>query len=110
MSKSEIEEILDFHLRALGIAHERQFVIPGRKFAYDFFIEPDIVIEVQGGTWSEKRTGHSTGSGIRRDCEKLNHATANGYRQLSFTTDMVGSGEALIVIEKTIARGKGESQ
>jgi very-short-patch-repair endonuclease len=79
------------------VHYEREVkVIPGRKFTWDFFIrEANLLIEINGGTKIWKRTGHSSPEGIERDCEKHNLATLYGYRTMSFTSDMVTSGEAI---------------
>lgn len=97
-----IEDAFAFQLTAHGIAYEREYhAIPGRRYRWDFRVG-DILIEIQGGTWSPKRTGHSTGAGIKRDCEKLNIATLNGWRTLNFTSDMVTSGEAVLKVKEAI--------
>ncbi len=81
---------------------EREYrAIPGRKFRYDFYIPPDLLIELQGGIW-QYRPSHASASGIRRDCEKVNLATLNGYKILLFTSDMIDSGEAIEIVERII--------
>ncbi|HEY3620730.1 MAG TPA: hypothetical protein VGK96_28335 [Candidatus Sulfotelmatobacter sp.] len=55
-------------------------------------IEPMILVEIEGGTWSQGR--HSRGYGMAKDAEKYNRATILGYRILRYTTDMVMSGHA----------------
>lgn len=103
--KSELEETLALDLRALDIPFERQVkAIPGRKFAWDFKVA-NILIEIQGGVWMQK-SAHNTGRGVSRDCEKLNLATLAGYRVLSFTGDMVKSGDAVSIIHRAIEEVK----
>lgn len=98
---SDLESTLAFQLRALEIPFEQQVkAIPGRRYTWDFLVS-DLLIEVQGGIWRAKGA-HNTGKAIMRDCEKLNLATLAGYRVLSFTADMVNSGEAVAIIEKAI--------
>ena len=93
------EDMLAFHLSANGITYEREYkAISGRRYRWDFRIGKTLLVEVQGGTWSRERSGHSTGAGIRRDCEKSNIAVMNGYKVLYFTSDMVKSGEAINTI------------
>ena len=102
---SPLELELALQLRVLGIEYKEQVrAIAGRRFVWDFQVG-NTLIEVQGGTWSDKRTGHSTGAGIRRDCEKLNLATLNGYKVLSFTADMIHDGTAFTTIEKLVEIG-----
>ena len=96
---SDIEDTLTFQLTACEIPFDRQVqAIPGRKFTFDFQVD-DILIEVQGGVYMDK-SGHNTGNGVTRDCEKNNLAVFNGYRTLMFTSKMVNDGVAVEVIEK----------
>ena len=102
---SKGEEALALHLRADGIEYQREVkLIQGRKWSWDFVVSKPYVagfaIEVQGGTWS--KGGHSTGSGIARDCEKANAAAVLGYRTLFFTTSMVMDGTAIATIRQAL--------
>lgn len=101
---SATEDRLSFQLRAAGIEHEREYhAIPARRYRWDFaLVEARVLIEVQGGIWMRDRTGHTTGKGVRRDCEKANLAALHGWRTLFFTSDMVESGEAVRVIDEVI--------
>ena len=96
-TESGAEDAFAYQLARADIGFEREVAcIPGRKFRFDFRIEgTKILIEIQGGVWSKTRSGHSTGSGIRRDCEKLCAATLQGFSQFNFTPDMVRDGFAL---------------
>jgi very-short-patch-repair endonuclease len=103
---SEVEDELEYQVKALGLpAPEKQTqLIPGRKFAFDFYWpSAKLAVEIQGGTWHVG--GHSTGTGIARDCTKANLAVMHGYRILHFTTQMVKSGEALEFIEAILTKG-----
>jgi very-short-patch-repair endonuclease len=95
---SKGEEALAAQLRAAGVEFEReQTLIPKRRFRFDFLITgSDLVIEVEGGTWSGGR--HTSGVGFRSDCYKYNLALELGYRVLRYTTDMVTKGEAIAQI------------
>ena len=103
---SDLEEVLVYQLRVYNISFEREFIIHGRRFRWDFKLDDPsrlsngILVEVQGGVWV--KSGHSSGVGITRDCEKINYATLNGYRLLSFTGDMVNNGIAIQTICKII--------
>ena len=92
---SKGEQALAAQLQAAGVRFEReQLLIPGRRFRFDFVITgSDLVIEVEGGTWSGGR--HTSGVGFRSDCFKYNKALELGYRVLRYTTDMVTKGEAI---------------
>ena len=97
------EETLALHIRALRLpAPEREVaLIPGRRYRWDFVWRTQrIALEVQGGIW--RKSGHTTGTGITRDCEKANLAALAGYRTLFVTTDMVDRGEAVIVLQRAL--------
>lgn len=103
--QSEGEALLALQLRVEGIEFQREYrALPERKFRWDFFIAPDLLIEVQGGTWNYGKSGHATGMGALRDCEKASLAAANGFRQVTATTAQVRNGEALEWIKQAIAR------
>lgn len=100
---SEGEATLALMLRIEGIPFEREFeAIPGRKFRWDFHVKPDLLIEVQGGVWNFRKSGHSSGVGITRDAEKSSLAAAHGYRQITATTEQVKSGQAMEWIRAAI--------
>ena len=83
-------------------------IIPGRKFEFDFVHKRHkVAVEIQGGTWV--KGAHSTGSGIRRDCEKQNLAMATGYKLYAFTSDMLKGGDPtylLLLIEQVRSLSK----
>lgn len=65
---------------------------PTRRYRLDFVVLPvelKIGFEIDGGTWSEERTGHNWGTGITRDHEKQNLAMLAGWRIFRFTADML---------------------
>ena len=104
-----LEDTLAFQLDALGVPYTREFrAIPGRRFRWDFLIgnsdKSRLLVEVQGGTWARERSGHSSGSGIARDCEKNNLAVLQGWRTLMFTSDTIKNGEAARIIEEAYDR------
>ena len=99
-SKGEIA--LAGQLDARGIGYERELMlIPKRRFRFDFLLAGDLIIEVEGGTWSGGR--HTSGVGFRSDCQKYNMALELGYRVLRYTTDMVTRGEAIAQVERIVA-------
>lgn len=91
-NSSRLEEQFYWHVLALGLPQpERQYRIPGskRRFVYDFaWPDKRLLVEIQGGVWVPN-TGHTSGRGITRDCEKANEATLCGYRLLVFTGNMI---------------------
>ena len=65
-----------------------QTIIPQRKYRFDYVHHPSkVAIELNGGVWA--RMGHSTGSGITRDYEKLNLAQSLGWRVFQLSGDMI---------------------
>lgn len=73
--------------------------IHGRKFRFDYaWPRHNLLLEIQGSTWV--KGGHSTGTGIARDCEKGNLATLAGWKVLHVTGDQIKSGQALKWLQK----------
>ena len=101
MSKSELEALLGFQMRAAGLpTPKREYVFHNtRKWRFDF-AWPDrmLAAEVEGGVYRQGR--HTRGSGFVNDCEKLNEAALLGWRVLRLPGPWVGSGEALEWIER----------
>jgi hypothetical protein len=79
--------------------------IPDRKFRYDFaFPDLRILVEVQGGICARTRMGHSSVTGQERDAEKLNLASAYGYRMFHFTTKMIEDERGFDLLLNTIKK------
>lgn len=104
MRKSEWEENLAAQMRCVGLKFEREFyAIPKRRYRWDFaFPKHKLLIEVQGGIWSRGKSGHTSGRGVQRDCEKSNEATILGWRTLKVTSDHIRSGQAIQWITQAI--------
>ena len=85
---SALEESLAFGLTHLapdlrGWVREHR-AIPGRKFRADFaFPASRLAIECQGGIFM-RRGAHAGPTAAKRDMEKLNLYTVNGWRLLQF--------------------------
>jgi len=96
------EETLALHLKARGIKFVREYhFAPGRKYRADFAVLegiPKILVEVEGGAYSEGR--HTRGSGFSEDCIKYNLAATLGFSVLRYTTQMVQAG----IADREIAR------
>lgn len=91
---SEGEETLAIHLRARGIAFEREYrFAPPRRWRADFRIGERLLVEVEGGIWVQGR--HNRASSIEADFAKYNAATVLGFTVLRYSTAMVTSGEAI---------------
>ena len=99
---SEGEAILSQHLRTLKIEFEQEFKFhPTRKWRADFHLKGrKILVEVEGGIWSNGR--HTRGKGYLGDLDKYNAATMMGYQVIRFSTEQVKSGKAIEQIFKLI--------
>lgn len=64
-------------------------IAPGRKHRADFKVSRDLLVEVDGGSWSGGR--HTRGKGFADDCEKASLAAIAGYRVIHCTTEQVDS-------------------
>lgn len=101
---SRLEETLAFQLRAAGIPFDREVkAIPGRKFSFDFAFDGRLLLEVQGGTFARDRTGHSSGMGIHRDCEKTVLAQLAGWKVFPCDEKHITSGQALRWVQEALA-------
>lgn len=107
MSDSPLEAQFAFYLEHLAPdipTPVREFKFhPTRKFKIDFaFIRERLAVEIDGGTYSRGR--HVRPEGYRRDCEKGNLLTLNGWRTLRFTSDMLDDPQAVIeTVRKALA-------
>lgn len=102
---SKAEEEFAVHLRAHKIPFEREFMFAkdiGRRWRSDFYIEPDILVEIEGGVFSGG--AHTRGKHFISDCEKYNTATLMGYRVFRFVPDRhVSTGLAIEMITRAMA-------
>lgn len=80
--------------------------LPDRQYKWDFgWPAYRLLVEIQGGTFSRKKMGHNSGSGLHRDYEKLNLAVLAGWRQFMFAEHHIRDGKALLWIQEIIAQG-----
>jgi very-short-patch-repair endonuclease len=106
---SALEDDLSFQIKAcLTEQPVREFKpIDGRQFRVDFcFTALKIVVEVEGGVWTEK-SRHRTGEGYKRDVEKYNLLSIDGWMLIRVTGDDIKSGKAITWIERAINKRKG---
>jgi len=78
-----------------------------RKWRADFaFPEHRLLIEVDGGVWTQGR--HTRGAGYIADCEKFNAAAMLGWRVLRFCephiTDLSALDLTIALIQGTIIK------
>ena len=78
-----------------------------RKFRIDF-AEPflKIAIEIDGGIWMRGKSGHSSGSGIKRDQEKTTLLSQYGWSVLRFEPDEAMTAKTIEIVSKTIENKK----
>lgn len=102
------EGILAMQLQALQVPFEREFRFHStRRWRADFHIVGrQLLIEIEGGVWSEGR--HTRGKGYMADMQKYNEATALGYQIIRFETSQVKSGYAVRWIENFLSLNEGK--
>lgn len=63
-------------------------LIPERRYRFDYaHMESKVAIELNGQTW--RLGGHSSGSGLQRDYEKLNLAQSLGWCVFQLSSQMI---------------------
>jgi very-short-patch-repair endonuclease len=100
---SKAEERLAFHMRAEGIAFEREYRFDQtRRWRFDFaFPEKRLAIEIDGGIHTGGR--HVRARGFCDDLAKLNSAVMQGWKVLRFVPSWVKNGLAINTIKKALA-------
>jgi hypothetical protein len=101
--ESQLELLLLNRLEQAGLPVGEAQVkgIPGRKFKFDRAWVPEkVAVDINGGTFA--RMGHSTGTGIERDCVKACLAAINGWRYLPLTKHMIQDGRAVTLIAQAL--------
>ena len=84
----------------------RQYLYyPGRRFRSDFAWPGVLLIEIEGGVWG-KPSGHNTGSGIEKDCERSRYAAVSSYPVYRVTKKALDEDPLLIVAQLKAIVGK----
>jgi len=99
---SPLEDLFAEQLALHRIVFEREFQAlaeQGRKFRWDFYVRPHLLIEINGGIWLGRAGGHSSPFGITRDYQKLNLATVHGFSSLLLTSKDVKNGAGLTLVQ-----------
>lgn len=79
-----------------------------RKYRADFAnIESKVIIEIQGGIYG--KGGHSSISGIKRDCEKFFCAAQLGWYVFPLYADMIEFSNLKIIADVIVARKPKDS-
>lgn len=100
-----LEDRLALQMRAHGLPlPEREYRFDEvRMWRFDFaWPEHRVAVEVDGGTWSGGR--HNRGAGFEADAEKINAATALGWRVFRYTAMRIRSGCAVMEIRVHLER------
>jgi hypothetical protein len=109
-TRSSLEQLFldQWQLRFPDLPPVEQFTIPewrgfareqkrrGPPMRADFaWPAAAVALELQGGTWGRRRSGHSTGKGIQQDCIKTFVAQSAGWVLLPMTTTMLQQQELI---------------
>lgn len=71
---------------------------PRRRWRFDFALPArKIAIEINGGIWSNGR--HVRGTGYLRDREKINAATADGWRVFELGTGQITPAHVQAIVD-----------
>lgn len=94
----------------LELVAQKKGVVAGRRFVYDFCVpSANVLIECNGGTWARGNSGHSSGTGIARDAEKVNQAQIYGYNIFVLTIDKLTTEYIASVAEYCREKQKGNT-
>lgn len=84
--------------------------IRGRLFRFDLaWPDAKVAVEIQGGTWSPQRMGHSSGSGIERDQAKANEAQLQGWIVLAYSDHGINDGSMVEDVRRALEIRRGSS-
>ncbi len=91
---SKGEEAFYLHCKALKMPlPEREYRFCDRRWRFDFaWPTYKLAVEIEGGIWNGGR--HTRGAGYKRDTEKYNRATKEGWGVLRYDTKAATSGTA----------------
>lgn len=78
---------------------------PARKWRFDHAWPAQMLaLEVEGGIWTQGR--HNRSRGFLGDMEKYNQATLLGWRVLRCTTEMMKSGDAVLLVQRALGKSR----
>ncbi|HEY9701452.1 MAG TPA: hypothetical protein V6C58_03360 [Allocoleopsis sp.] len=78
---------------------------PVKTYKADFYhIPSSTVIEIHGGIWMPA-SGHNTGSGITKNCEKLCLCTSLGMKYFALTSKMINEYYLNLIANTISLRG-----
>lgn len=90
-----------------------QKIFPERPRMHVDFYNPEwrVAVEIDGGQWAQrhgKKSGHSSGTGLQRDAEKLALCNRYGIALYRMPTSMV-SYEEILKLHQSILKKENES-
>jgi very-short-patch-repair endonuclease len=92
------EETLLIQMRAVGLPEPKRehMGIPGRRFRYDFWWEPEkLAVEVEGGVYLGRFGRHTSPQGYTKDAEKYNLGALQGHTIIRVTPSHIRTGHAI---------------
>lgn len=107
---TELERLALAELTLHGLKPpEREYLgLRPRLFRFDFaWPDAKLAVECQGGTWSSKRMGHSSGSGIQRDMAKANEAQLQGWLILAYSDHGINDGSMVKDVRRALESRRG---
>ena len=113
-SRSDLEELLAFQLKAAGLRLEREYRFhPQRQWRFDFASPTKrLAVEVEGVAFKgHGKAAHLDGrhvrpKGFEEDAAKYAEAAILGWRVLRVTGRMVKRGQALAYVERALGEGR----
>jgi hypothetical protein len=89
-------KIVEKHLPWSDRIHSIYYFLPEYQYSILYGSRIDFAwpylrmgIEVQGGTWSRGRSGHSSGTSLDRDYKKFNHLQSLGWICFQYSASML---------------------
>jgi very-short-patch-repair endonuclease len=105
-TKSQLEKIFEQQLKdepEMIPFEDEVYFLDNRMFRFDFANRQyKIAVELDGGTFSKGKSGHTSGKGIAQDMEKYNLATLLGWRVFRFDAPAVKEGRAIGFLDRAV--------
>ncbi len=107
---SELEAIAINRIERAGLpapVREFYFAKP-RMWRFDFaWPDLQVAVEIEGGTWSYRTRGHTSGLGYAANLEKYNAATLLGWWVLRFNDHGVKDGVLVTELARALEVRRG---
>ena len=105
--KNEIKDQFTMLMYNIGFPCWPEFLfMKDRKYAMDYaWPEYKLCLEVEGGIFMKGNSGHSSGTGIQRDMDKISQSAALGWRTIRVTPNDLFTEKTIKLIKKCIING-----